>query len=148
MRWLLAVLHLLGLGIGLGAIWARSRSLRGTLDVQGVRRVLAADTWWGIAALLWISTGLLRAFAGFEKGSAYYLQNHLFLGKLGLLLLILALEIGPILTFIGWRKSLAGGGMPDTAKAPRYATTSSVQVVLVILMVIAATGMARGYGMR
>jgi hypothetical protein len=46
-RWLLAAAHLLALGIGLGAVWARGRALRGLLDASGVRRVLSADTWWG-----------------------------------------------------------------------------------------------------
>ena len=147
-RWLLAVLHLLGLGIGLGAIWGRNRALRGSLDLAGIRRVLAADTWWGIAALIWIVTGVIRAFSGFEKGTDYYLRNYLFHTKLGLLLLILVLEVGPIVTFGGWRRQLAKGTTPETSKASRFATTSMLQVVLVVLMVIAATGMARGYGMR
>ena len=146
-RWILAALHLLGLGIGLGAIWARHRGLRGALDLPGIRRVLVADSWWGIAALIWITTGVVRAFSGFEKGTSYYLQNYLFHTKMGLLLLILVLEVGPIVTFAGWRKQVAKRATPDTSKAPRYATTSMVQVGLVVLMVIAATGMARGYGM-
>jgi putative membrane protein len=145
-RWLLAALHLFGLGVGLGAVWARSRALRGTLDTAGIHRVLQADTWWGIAALVWISTGLLRAFAGFEKGTTYYLHNHLFLMKMGFLLLILILEVGPIITFGAWRKQLSRGTTPDPSKALRFARTSVAQAILVLLMVIAATGMARGYG--
>ncbi|HSE52894.1 MAG TPA: DUF2214 family protein [Gemmatimonadales bacterium] len=146
LRWLLAALHLLGLGIGLGAVYARSRALRGVLDGPGLRRVFLADTWWGVAAGLWIVTGLIRAFAGFEKGTDYYLQNHLFLTKMGLLLLILVLEIGPMLRLIVWRRSLAQGIMPDTTPAARYARVSMFQAVLVLLMVAAATGMARGFG--
>jgi putative membrane protein len=146
MRWLLAAVHLLALGIGLGAVWARSRALRGSLDAAGLRRVFAADTWWGVSAGLWILTGLLRALAGYEKGAAYYLHNHLFLAKMGLLLLILALEIAPMIGLIRWRAVLAKGQPPDTSSAPRFARTSTLQAVLVVLMVIAATGMARGFG--
>jgi putative membrane protein len=69
-RWLFAALHLLALGIGLGAVWARGRGLQGELDEIGLRRVFYADIWWGIAALLWIATGLVRAFGGLEKGAA------------------------------------------------------------------------------
>ena len=145
-RWILAALHLFGLGIGLGAIWARSRALRAPLDAAAIRRVLQADTWWGIAALVWISTGLVRAFAGFEKGTTYYIHNHLFLMKMGLLVGILILEVGPIVTFGAWRRQLSRGTAVDTSKAERFAGTSTLQVVLVLLMVIAATGMARGYG--
>ena len=89
LRWLLAALHLLALGIGLGAIWVRARGLRSELDVQALRRVFNADALWGAAALLWISTGLWRLFGSLEKVTGYYLQNHMFLTKMGLLLVIL-----------------------------------------------------------
>ncbi|MGH7449315.1 MAG: DUF2214 family protein, partial [Longimicrobiales bacterium] len=84
-RWLIAALHLLALGFGLGAIWVRAMSLRGAIDSAALRRAFHADAIWGMAALVWISTGLLRAFAGLEKGSAYYLQNHAFWLKMTLL---------------------------------------------------------------
>jgi uncharacterized membrane protein len=100
-RWIVAALHLLALGIGLGAIWWRARSLRATLDPEGLKRVLYADTLWGIAALLWIITGLARAFAGLEKGSGYYLSSSAFWIKMALLGIILLLEIRPMSTFIG-----------------------------------------------
>jgi putative membrane protein len=145
-RWLLAALHLLALGIGLGAVWARSRAFRAPLDPAGVRRVLSSDSWWGLSALLWISTGVIRAFAGFEKGTSYYIHNKLFLIKMGLLLLILLLELGPMLTLIRWRIALAKGQTVDTRSAPRFALISSIQTVLIVLMVLAATGMARGFG--
>jgi putative membrane protein len=145
-RWLFAALHLLGLGIGLGAVWARARALQGPLDAAGLRRAFYADTWWGIAALLWIATGLVRAFGGLEKGSAYYLHNHVFWTKMILLGLILVLEIGPMLTLIRWRVLTGQGGRPDTRSAPRLATISYLEAVLVALMILAATALARGYG--
>jgi putative membrane protein len=144
--WLVAALHLLALGIGLGAVWARGRALRGILDASGVGRVLAADTWWAIAAALWITTGLARAFAGLEKGTDYYLHNHVFWTKMLLLAVILALEVRPMLAFIGWRRELARGAQPDTGKARAFAHISFVQAGLVVLMVLAATALARGYG--
>jgi putative membrane protein len=145
-RWLLAALHLLALGIGLGAVWARGRALRSKLDPAGLQRVFATDTWWGVAAMIWISSGLARAFGGFEKGSAYYLHNHLFWTKMGLLVAILILEVRPMLTLIRWRVQRRRGQQPDTGPAPRLAAISVVQAVLVVLMVLAATAMARGYG--
>ena len=145
-RWLLATLHLLALGFGLGAVWSRARALTGPLDIAGVRRVLYADTWWGIAALVWISTGLLRAFGGFEKGTGYYLYNHLFWTKMALLAVILVLEHRPIVVLMQWRREVSRGGAPDTRAAPGLARISVVQTVLIVLMVMAATAMARGFG--
>jgi hypothetical protein len=37
--------HLLGLGIGLGAVWARGRALRSRLDAGGLRSVFLADNF-------------------------------------------------------------------------------------------------------
>ena len=147
-RWLLAALHLLGLGVGLGAVWARGRAFQAQLDVPGLRRVFYADTWWGIAALVWIGTGLVRAFGGFEKGSFYYLHNYAFWAKMGLLAAILFLEVGPMIALIRWRGAVARGSTPDTRAASRFARISFVQAWLVVLMVLAATAMARGYGVR
>ena len=145
-RWLLAALHLLALGIGLGAIHARGRALRGPLDGPGLARVFSADTWWGIAAALWIGTGLLRALGSYEKGTDYYLGNRLFLAKMGVLLLILLLEIGPMLRLITWRRAVARGALPDTSRAERYAGVSVLQSFLVLLMVFLASGLTGGYG--
>ena len=146
LRWALAAIHLTALGIGLGAVWARGRALAGTLDAAGLRRVFAADTWWAVAAVLWIGTGLLRAFAGFEKGTAYYVHNPLFWTKMGLLGLILVLELRPMILLIRWRADLARGAIVDTRAAPALERVSAVQTLLVLLMVLAATAMARGYG--
>jgi putative membrane protein len=146
-RWLFAWLHLLGLGIGLGAVWARARALRGPLDSVGLRRVFHADAWWGVAAVVWIGTGLVRMLGGLEKGTEYYLRNHVFWSKMMLLLVILLLEIGPAVTLARWRRQVASGTRPDTAPAGSIARISYAQVMLVILMVLAATAMARGIGM-
>jgi len=48
-----SALHLMALAIGLGSVWMRGRALRSrTFDKEAIRRVLVADNFWGIAALL------------------------------------------------------------------------------------------------
>jgi putative membrane protein len=145
LRWLLAALHLLALGVGLGAVWARGRALQAQLDATGLRRVFYADTWWGIAALVWIVTGLARAFGGFERGAFYYLHNSLWT-KMALLVLILALELQPMIVLIGWRRAVGRAQSPDVRGARGYGRISFIQAGLVVLMVLAATAMARGFG--
>jgi len=148
LRWLLAAGHLLALGIGLGAVWARNRALAGRLDVERVRRALAADSWWGAAGALWIGTGLWRLFGGTEKAPAYYFANHVFWTKMGLLGVLLVLEVVAVVTLAGWRRRFGRGELPDAGSAVRIARISAVQVVLVLLMMLAATAMARGIGAR
>ena len=147
-RWIVAALHLLALGIGLGAIWWRALSLRGEINQENVKRVLYADNLWGIAALLWISTGLARAFAGLEKGSAYYLSNYAFWIKMGLLALILLLEVWPASTWVKWRIRLARGQQVeiDPGRKRLFSYISFIQSGLIVSMIFAATAMARGMG--
>src|SRR2546430_11569417 len=117
LRWLLAAVHLLALGVGLGAVWARGRALKGELDATGLRRAFYADTWWGVAAILWIGTRLARAFGGFEKISFYYLLNHFFCRKMALLAAMLILELRPMIALIQCRRPHASEALPDTPTA-------------------------------
>jgi putative membrane protein len=148
LRWLLAAIHLLALGIGLGAIWARARALRQPLDARGFRRVFEADAWWGIAAMLWLVTGLWRWLAGTEKASSYYASNHVFWLKMAFFIAIVLLELSPMMALMTWRRQVAAGQLPDVTRAGRFAKISAVQAGLVVLMVLAATAMARGFGAR
>lgn len=144
--WLVATLHLLALGLGLGAVWTRARTLRAPLDAPALRRVFYADAFWGVAALIWISTGLLRAFGGLEKGTAYYLASSAFWIKMALLGLILVLELWPMAALVRWRIRQARGEAVDTRRARLFGAISYVQAGLVVAMVLAATAMARGIG--
>jgi putative membrane protein len=145
---IVAALHYLALAIGLPAVFLRGRALRGALDQQGVRRVLAADTAWGIAAILWLTTGPARAFGPLEKGTGFYLASTLFWVKMSLFLAVFLLELGPMRTFIRWRRELRAGGTPDTTVARRIYVLNQIELHLVVLIVFVASFMARGFGLR
>ena len=68
----LSALHVLTLALGLGAVVMRGRALARPLDEAGWRQLLAADTAWGIAAGLWIATGLARVLVGGKEPSFYW----------------------------------------------------------------------------
>ena len=147
LRWMLAALHLFGFGVALGSSWARARSLGARpLDVPALRRVFAADSWWGLSALILVGTGLWRLLGGAEKPTGYYLSSHAFIGKMSLLIAILALEIWPMITLIRWRMTVSKGSIPDTSAGAALARISYGQSVLLVLMLLAATAMARGIG--
>ena len=151
MRILLAGLHLLALSLGMMAVVLRGSALRESPTVEALRRAFRMDTIWGIAAALWVITGLWRVFGHTEKPTAYYFDNHWFLAKMGLFVLIVLLEIGPMLTFMRWRKALRGGATPASFVTPgagkRIAIIGHVQATLALLMIFAAVAMARGYGL-
>ena len=143
---IVSALHLLALAIGLPAVFLRGRALRGRLDREGLRRLFAADSAWGVAAALWLATGLLRAFAGLEKGSQFYLASSLFWTKITLFVVIVVLEIWPMITFIRWRRAVGRGQSPDTSRARALYLVNHVEMALVVVIVFVAAFMARGFG--
>ncbi|MHC8407955.1 MULTISPECIES: DUF2214 family protein [unclassified Pseudomonas] len=144
-HWSLAAIHLLALALGFWAVLTRGAAFRRLATGVGeARSVLGADNLWGISALLLLVTGGMRAFAGYEKGADYYLHQPLFHLKMTLLVLILLLEIAPMATLIKWRIALGRGAPIDTVRAKVFARICHVQALLMMLMIVAATGMARG----
>ena len=146
-RWIFAAAHLLTFGLGLVSILARNRALRETTNLSDLKRVFAADNLWGLAALLWLGTGLARVFGDMEKGSTYYGANGVFWLKMVLFGLVFLLEIWPMATLIRWRIQTARKQVPNLTSAPTFASIGRIQAVLLILIVLAATAMARGYGL-
>lgn len=144
-HWLLAALHLLALALGFWSVLTRGTALKRLAAGSGEpRSVLIADNIWGISALILLITGGMRAFGGYEKGTDYYLQQPLFHLKMTLFVLILLLEIAPMVTLIKWRIALGRGVGIDASRAKMFARICHIEALLVLMMVVAATGMARG----
>ncbi|VVO85118.1 DUF2214 family protein [Pseudomonas fluorescens] len=144
-HWILAAVHLLAVVLGFWAVLVRGTNFRRLAAGAGeVRSVLIADNIWGISAVILLVTGGMRAFGGYEKGADYYLQQPLFHLKMTLFVVILLLEVAPMVTLIKWRIALARGAAIETGRAKLFARISHVEALLLLLMVIAATGMARG----
>jgi putative membrane protein len=127
-------------------VYARGRALRAIArnDTQAVPRALLADSFWGVAALLWIVTGSVRLFGGLDKGFDFYLYNGFFWVKMGLFATILALEMAPMMTLIRWRGALRRGSPIDTGPAALLARINAAETALVVLIPFVAAAMARG----
>lgn len=171
LRLTLAWLHLIALGIGFWAVLARGQALREAArelpGMAALRRAFLADVHWGVAALLWLATGLWRYLGSTEKTTSYYNSNHVFLTKMTLFVVIVALEIWPMMTLIRWRIAIGRAGAASAqvagaagspgvvpagavnpAVARRVATISYIEGLIVAVMVFTAVAMARGYGAR
>jgi putative membrane protein len=152
-RALVASTHYLALALGFWSLMERGRAVRALIGSKNLeldaKRVFFYDNFWGMAALLWIGTGLLRAFGGLEKGTAYYISNDLFWTKLSLFAVVFLLELSPMITFIRWRKairkklhlSISEGHLKTLSRI------NTVEILLVILIVFIAGLMARGVGL-
>lgn len=140
---LLSGLHVLALGLGLGAVFLRGLALASTLDDDGWRRVLAADNAWAAAAGLWIATGLLRVFYG-GKDPDFYWSNGFFWIKLAVFGAVFALELAPMRAFIRVRAARRRGGPLPLVTVERFRRTNAIQLILVVAIVFLATLMTRG----
>lgn len=144
-HWFLAAVHLLAVMLGFWAVLVRGSNFkRLAAGANEVRSVLLADNLWGLSALALLVTGGMRAFGGYEKGTDYYLQQPLFHLKMTLFVLILLLELAPMVTLIKWRIALRRGAAIEVGRAKLFARISHVEALLLLMMVIAATGMVRG----
>jgi putative membrane protein len=145
---LLSGLHVLALGVGLGSVFMRGRflrSLRAGPDPRALDGLFAADTLWGVAAGLWLVTGLARAFGHVEKAPDFYLRNGFFWMKMTLFVAVVTLEIWPMLTFIRWRSARRNGRpLPQFNRLARLVLVDDVETALVVVIPFVAAAMARG----
>ena len=144
-----SALHVIALAIGFASVVARGLRLRDLRrspeDGETLRRLFQADGFWGLAALLWIATGFSRAFGRLEKMPDFYLRNGFFWVKISLFAFILALEIYPMMTFIGWRSARRRGRDPLVgANLGLLIRLNDAEVALVVLIPFTAALMARG----
>jgi putative membrane protein len=141
MTLLFAGFHFVALVLGGAGVWLRGRGLRD----RDVPAVLQGDNLWGISALLFILTGVARAFGGLEKGSEFYLSQPFFWVKMGLFGAVWLVEIRPMVTFIRWRIGLGKGVQPDLSTVDSLRVHNTVEIVLLLLIPFAAAAMARGW---
>jgi putative membrane protein len=140
---LLSAIHVLTLALGLGSLGMRGRALARPLDEAAWKNLLAADTAWGVAAGLWIVSGLARVFWG-GKTPAFYWHNGLFWTKLALFGVVFAIEVRPMITFIKVRSARSAGTPLPPFSREAYLRINSVEIVLVVIIVFVAAFMARG----
>jgi putative membrane protein len=146
---LLSALHLLALPLGFAAVFLRGirlrelRRSRGDAAARG--SLLRADGAWGAAAGLWLVTGLARALGGVEKAPEFYLRNGFFWVKMGLFLLVVALEVAPMVTFLRWRMARERiAEVVAAAPLDRLLRLNDAETALVLAIPFAAALMARG----
>lgn len=150
---IIAALHYFALAMSFWSIAERARNLwllqKNQNDTTTRDKVLFYDNFWGLSALLIISTGILRAFYGYEKGAEYYLNNFVFYTKFGMVVAILLLELYPMFHFVKWRIRIAkSSGITFSALQLKwFFVISSLQIVILSIIILLASLMARGIGM-
>jgi putative membrane protein len=144
---LLAVLHLACLPCALIALLQRSRSLSTAQSAPDLKTVFFWDNLYGLAALIWIATGVIRFLGGTDKATDYYLENHVFWLKMLLVLAVLALEAKPMVSLIRARISIKRAEAVDVVNLRETLLLRHYyQAGFIVVIVITASSMARGIG--
>ncbi|WP_263140719.1 DUF2214 family protein [Pseudomonas sp. RIT-PI-AD] len=144
---LAAYLHYLSIFILFALLTLEHRLFRLPLDLDRARDLARVDIAYGASAALVLASGVARLL-WFAKGSTYYLHNLLFHAKAGLFLLVLLVSLLPTLTFLGWRRELRAGRLPEVSarRGRRVIAAIRLELLLLMLMPLLATLMARGLG--
>jgi putative membrane protein len=121
----------------------RGRALARPLDDAGWRRLLAADNAWGVAAGLWIASGLARVFFG-GKEPGFYWRNGFFWLKLALFGLVFLLELTPMVTFMRVRSAQRRRAALPRFSVDAFRRINAAELALVVAIVFVAAFMARG----
>ena len=145
---IVAYLHYLSIFLLFALLVLQHRLLRLPLDLERARSLAAIDRGYGLCALAVLASGLARVL-WYGKGVDYYLHNGLFHAKVGLFVLAALVSLLPTVTFLGWRGALKAGEVPAvTARGRRVVMAVRLQLLLLLVIPLLATLMARGFGMR
>ncbi|WP_152226447.1 DUF2214 family protein [Pseudomonas sp. SCB32] len=143
-----AYLHYLSIFVLFALLVLEHRLFRLPLDLERARSLIVVDIAYGACAGVVLLTGAARVL-WFAKGAEYYLHNSLFHAKIGLFVLVALLSILPTMTFLNWRNDLKAGRVPQVSTRQSRLVTMTIRLELLVLLILPllATLMARGYGM-
>ena len=105
------------------------------------------DGMYGLFALLTLASGFVRLLWG-AKGSASYFGNPVFHIKISLFVLVGLISIYPTIHYFKWAESANADAsfVPQAAVLARIRSLIITQLVVLALIALAATLMARGVG--
>ena len=142
---ILAYLHYLSIFLLFALLSVEHVQFKLPLDLGRSRSMMITDIAYGVTTSVVLLTGTLRVFWS-GKGLDHYLNNSLFLTKVGLFLLIGVISTWPTFTFLNWRNDLLAEKIPDvSALQARWVTLCiRIELLLLLAMPLLAVFMARG----
>ncbi|NWK77523.1 DUF2214 family protein [Aquitalea sp. LB_tupeE] len=144
LQWLLATLHLLALGCGLGAIAARGRNLADQPDGPAWQRSLRANNWWHLALCLWLLSGISMLVQQVQPVWVAGSLPPAALAKLLCCLLLFTQEWRSLSLLRQCRERLERGRLPADELRSRLCRASRRQLALLLLLLLLSTAWHSG----
>ena len=142
---MLAYLHYIAIFVLFSTLVTQLLMMKGTLDVETVRRLGRIDIAYFASAGAVLVTGFLRAILG-AKGADFYFNAWPIYAKLVLFIAVGVISVKPTLIFIQWRRAFekdAAWRVPADEQA-RIRRLIKIEVHLAALIPLFAVIMARG----
>ena len=140
-------LHFISIMILMGSLVSEHLILKPKMSSSQIKSLAGIDLVYGIAAILVLTTGLLRWFV-YGKGSDFYLSNPLFHIKLTVFVIMGVLSIFPTIKFRKWKKMVNKGEEPniDEKATKRLLMFIRIELLLLAILPLLAVMIARGVG--
>ncbi len=125
-----------------GTLTGEHLLLKAKMTRQEIKRIATLDGIYGVCAVLLLAAGFTLWFA-VGKPAEFYTSNWIFHTKIGLFVIVGLLSIVPTLFFNKNRK----GSPEETVEVPKKIIMFiRMQLLLIFIMPLLATLMARGIG--
>lgn len=141
---LLRYLHFVSIFIVVSSVVAEHLLLKPQMTRTEIKRLSTIDGIYGLSSIVVVGVGLTLWLSDIGKPAAFYTQNHIFLTKVGLFVIVGLLSIYPTVFFLKNRKGEDSNEEVTIPKAIKILIRA--ELLLLFLMPLLAVLMAKGIG--
>lgn len=143
----IAYFHILSM-IALGSLlFAQLLSFNNLHDRQALQRFMSFSSGIAVAAAVMLASGI-ALLVWSERGGAFYLRNPVFYIKLAVFVAMILIAITPARIVLQWGREANAGGAPDPAAIQFVKRYFIVELVLLLIVPLAASLAAQGIGLQ
>lgn len=137
-------LHFVFIFVVVSCVVVEHLLLKPQMTKAELKRLSTIDGIYGFASILVVAAGLTLWLGGIGKPAEFYTNNHIFLTKVGLFVIVGLLSIHPTVFFLKNRK---GDNLEEVVNIPKSVKmVIRVELLILFLMPLLATLMAKGVG--
>lgn len=141
---LLKYLHFVSIFIVVSSVVAEHLLLKPQMTRAEIKRLSIIDGIYGLSSIVVVGVGLTLWLSDIGKPAAFYTQNHIFLTKVSLFVIVGLLSIYPTVFFLKNRKGEDSNEEVTIPKAIKILIRA--ELLLLFLIPLLAVLMAKGIG--
>lgn len=137
-------LHFVFIFVVVSCVVTEHLLLKPQMTKAELKRLSTIDGIYGLASILVVGAGLTLWLGGIGKPAEFYTNNHIFLTKVGLFVIVGLLSIYPTIFFLKNRK---GDNLEEVVNIPKSVKmVIRVELLILFTLPLLAVLMAKGVG--